>query len=120
MFISHMYFFLLEMSLQLINPFINGMILVLEGILGILYRLQVLILFWNLFTVMNKFCVCVCVCVCVWRDFFKLGIFFIYISNAIPFPSFLAESPLYPSPHPAHPTYPLPLPGPGVPLYWGI
>jgi hypothetical protein len=43
---------------------------------------------------------------------FLLGIFFIYISNAIP---------KVPHTLPAHsPTHPLPLLGPGVPLYWGI
>jgi hypothetical protein len=48
-------------------------------------------------------------------NFFKiflLGIFLIYISNAIP------KGPPYPPPH--SPTYPLPLVGPGIPLYWGI
>jgi hypothetical protein len=43
---------------------------------------------------------------------FLLGIFLIYISNAIP-----------KVPHtlpPNSPTHPLPLLGPGVPLYWGI
>jgi hypothetical protein len=29
------------------------------------------------------------------------------------------QSPLYPPP-PCSPTHPLPLPGPGIPLYWGI
>jgi hypothetical protein len=37
---------------------------------------------------------------------FLLDIFFIYISNAIPFPSFLSENPLYPpsppAPQPTH------------------
>jgi hypothetical protein len=43
---------------------------------------------------------------------FLLGIFLIYISNAIP---------KVPHTHPPHyPTHPLPLFGPGVPLYWGI
>jgi hypothetical protein len=42
-----------------------------------------------------------------------LDIFFNYISNAIPkVPCTL--------PLPCTPTYPLPLLGPGVPLYWGI
>ena len=48
------------------------------------------------------------------RDFCMvfLGIFFIYISNAIP---------KVPHTLPRHsPTHPLPLFGPGVPLYWGI
>jgi hypothetical protein len=41
-----------------------------------------------------------------------LGIFLIYISNAIP---------KVPHAHPPHsPTHPLPIFGPGVPLYWGI
>ena len=39
-----------------------------------------------------------------------LGIFFIYISNAIPKVSHTPHSP----------THPLPLLGPGFPLYWGI
>jgi hypothetical protein len=37
--------------------------------------------------------------------FYLLDIFFIYISNAIPFPSFLSENPLYPpcpAPQPTH------------------
>jgi hypothetical protein len=46
-------------------------------------------------------------------SFFLLGIFFIYISNAIP------KVP-YTLPAPCSPTHPLPLLGPGVPLYWGI
>jgi hypothetical protein len=48
------------------------------------------------------------------RLFFKnflLGIFLIYISNAIS---------KVPHTHPHSPTHPLPLFGPGVPLYWGI
>ena len=44
---------------------------------------------------------------------FLLDIFFIYISNAIP------KVP-YTLPLPYSPTHPLPLPGPGIPLYWGI
>jgi hypothetical protein len=44
---------------------------------------------------------------------FLLGIFFIYISNAIP----KVPHTLQP---PCSPTHPLPLFGPGVPLYWGI
>jgi hypothetical protein len=45
--------------------------------------------------------------------FFLLDIFFIYISNAIP------KVP-YTFPLPGSPTHPLQLPGPGIPLYWGI
>jgi hypothetical protein len=51
---------------------------------------------------------------------FLLDIFFIYISNVIPFPSFPSENPLSPFPSPYSPTHPLPLPDPGIPLYWGI
>jgi hypothetical protein len=40
--------------------------------------------------------------------FFILDIFFIYISNVSPFPSFFSENPLS--------TPPPPLPGPGIPL----
>ena len=44
--------------------------------------------------------------------FFELGIFLIYISNAIP---------KVPHTLPPHcPTHPFPLFDPGVPLYWGI
>jgi hypothetical protein len=42
-----------------------------------------------------------------------LDIFFIYISNAIP------KVP-YSLPLLCSPTHPLPLPGPDIPLYWGI
>jgi hypothetical protein len=45
--------------------------------------------------------------------YFLLDIFFIYISNAIP------KAP-YTLPPPCSPTHPLLLPGPGIPLYWGI
>jgi hypothetical protein len=53
---------------------------------------------------------------------FLLDIFFIYISNVIPFPGFPSENPLpipFPPP-PCSPTHPLLLPGPGIPLHWGI
>jgi hypothetical protein len=46
--------------------------------------------------------------------------FKIYISNVIPFPSFLFKNPLSSLPSPCPPTHPLLLPGPGIPLYWGI
>jgi hypothetical protein len=57
--------------------------------------------------------------------FFLLGIFSIYISNAIPkVPHTLpTHSPTHPLPHPPtpppthSPTHPLPLLGPGIPLY---
>ena len=42
-----------------------------------------------------------------------LDIFFIYISNSIP------KVPYTFIPH-CSPTHPLPLPSPGIPLYWGI
>jgi hypothetical protein len=45
--------------------------------------------------------------------FLKLDIFFIYISNAIP------KVP-YTLPQPCSPTHPLPLLGPGIPLYRDI
>jgi hypothetical protein len=44
---------------------------------------------------------------------FLLDIFFIYISNVIP------KVP-YTLPLPCPPAHPLPLLGPGIPLYWGI
>jgi hypothetical protein len=52
--------------------------------------------------------------------YFLLGIFFIYISNVIPFPSFPSENPLSTttSTHtPRSPICPLLLPAPGSPLY---
>jgi hypothetical protein len=51
---------------------------------------------------------------------FLLDIFFIYISNAIHFPNFLTENPLYPSLFPCYPTHPLSFPGAGISLYWGL
>jgi hypothetical protein len=45
--------------------------------------------------------------------FCLLDIFFIYIANDIP------KVP-YTLPPPCSPTHPLPLPGPGIPLYWGM
>jgi hypothetical protein len=45
--------------------------------------------------------------------FILLDIFFIYISNAI------LKTP-YTLPLPCSPNHPLLLPGPGIPLYWGI
>jgi hypothetical protein len=47
------------------------------------------------------------------KKHFLLDMFFIYISNAIP------KVP-YTLPLPRYPAHPLPLLGPGVPLYWGI
>jgi hypothetical protein len=47
---------------------------------------------------------------------FLLDILFIYISNVIPFPSFLSENSLPLTHFPGSPTHPLLLPGPGIPL----
>jgi hypothetical protein len=52
--------------------------------------------------------------------FFLLDIFFLYISNVIPFPSFPSENPLFPPTSPCPPTHPLILPDHGIPLLWGI
>jgi hypothetical protein len=49
----------------------------------------------------------------VFLNLFLLDIFFIYISKAIP------KVP-YTLPLPCSPTNPLPVLGPGIPLYWGI
>jgi hypothetical protein len=46
---------------------------------------------------------------------FLLDIFFIYISNVIPFPSFPSENPPSLAPQPTHSHS-----WPGIPLYWGI
>jgi hypothetical protein len=51
---------------------------------------------------------------------FLLDIFFIYISNAIPFPSFPSENPLSPPPSTCSPIYPIPPPGPGILQYTAI
>ena len=51
---------------------------------------------------------------------FLLDIFFIYISNVIPFPGFPSKNPLSPPCLPYSPTHPLLLLGPGIPLHWGI
>jgi hypothetical protein len=52
--------------------------------------------------------------------YFLLDIFFIYISDVIPIPGFPSENPLSSPSCPYSPTHPLQLPGPGIPLYWGI
>jgi hypothetical protein len=52
--------------------------------------------------------------------FLLLDIFFIYISNAIPFPSFPSGNPLSSPPLPWFPTHSLLSLGPDIPLYWGI
>jgi hypothetical protein len=51
---------------------------------------------------------------------FLLDVFFIYISNVIPFPGFPSENTISPPTSPCSPTHPLLLPGPGIPLHWGI
>jgi hypothetical protein len=50
-------------------------------------------------------------------SFFLLDIFFFYVSNVIPFPSFPSEHSL--SLPPLLPNPPIPIPSPGIPLYWG-
>jgi hypothetical protein len=49
-----------------------------------------------------------------------LDIFFIYITNVIPFPGFPSKNPLSHPPSPCLPTHPFPLPCPGIPLHWVI
>jgi hypothetical protein len=51
---------------------------------------------------------------------FLLDIFFIYISNGIPFPGFPYENSLSPPPSICSLTYPHLLPGPGIAQHWGI
>jgi hypothetical protein len=60
------------------------------------------------------------------RYFFKkiillllLDISIIYTSDVIPFPSFPSKNPLL-LPSPSSLSEILPLPGPGIPLHWGI
>jgi hypothetical protein len=48
-------------------------------------------------------------------NIFLLDIFFIYISNVIPFPSFPSKNPLYFPVSPCSPTHPLPFPVLAVP-----
>jgi hypothetical protein len=47
---------------------------------------------------------------------FLLDIFFIYISNVIPFPGLPSKTPYLTPPQQS----PIPLPCPGIPLHWGI
>ena len=53
---------------------------------------------------------------------FLLDVFFIYISNVIPFPDFPIQKHLPPitSPSSCSSTHPLLLPSPGIPPHWGI
>jgi hypothetical protein len=52
---------------------------------------------------------------------FLLDIFFIYISNVnVNYPSFPSKNTLSLPTSPCSPTHPLPLPGPGSLLFWGI
>jgi hypothetical protein len=57
----------------------------------------------------------------VFASLFLLYNFFIYISNVIPFPNFpsKATSPII-FPIPLLPNPPTTIPGPSIPLYWGI
>jgi hypothetical protein len=52
--------------------------------------------------------------------FLLLDIFFIYISNVMPFPSFPSKNPLSCPSSPLLPNPLTPIPGPGIPLHWGI
>jgi hypothetical protein len=52
--------------------------------------------------------------------YFIFLIFFIYISNFIPFPHFPLKIPLSHPPSPCSLTHPLLLPCPGIPLHWVI
>ena len=65
-----------------------------------------------------------CVCIQSVRLYlFKkilLDIFFIYISNVIPFPSFPSKNTLFLPPFPCSRTHPLPLPRTVCPLYRGL
>ena len=62
---------------------------------------------------------------CIINNIFKnfiylFDIFFIYISHIIPFPGSPSENSLSYPPFPCSTTHLLLLPGPGIPLYWGI
>ena len=68
---------------------------------------------------------------CVWKRlsswshshtvlfYLLLHIFYIFISNIMPFPDFPSKNSLYP-PSPCLPNYPLQLLGPGIALHWDI
>jgi hypothetical protein len=105
-------------------PFIEDAIFCLLYIFGFLVKDQVSIsgefYFW-VFNSIPLINLSVYVLIpCRFYHYFLLSIFFIYISNVIPFPGFPFENPLSPSPSPCSPTHPLPIPGPGISLYWGI
>ena len=51
---------------------------------------------------------------------FLLDIYFIYISNVVPFPGFLSKTPLSLSPFPCSSNHQHQLPGPGIPLHWSL
>jgi hypothetical protein len=63
----------------------------------------------------------------VWREigvyifiyliYVLFDVYFIYISNVVPFPGFPSEKYLSSPYHPCSPTHPLPLPSPGIPLF---
>jgi hypothetical protein len=55
----------------------------------------------------------------VFKYIFILDIFFTYILNVIPFLVSPPKIP-YPLPVPLLPNPPTPIPGPVIPLYWGI
>jgi hypothetical protein len=58
--------------------------------------------------------------IALFYTYFLLDIFFIYISPVIPFPSYCPENPLSPPHSLGYTNHLLPLPGPGIPLQWGI
>jgi hypothetical protein len=53
-------------------------------------------------------------------SFYKLDIFLFTLQMLSPFLVSPPKIPYPPPPFSSSPTYPLPLPGPGIPLYWGI
>ena len=67
------------------------------------------LLFFSAISARSKYLFYVLVTKFLWNILF-IHIFFIYISNVIPFPSFLSECPLYPSP--------ALLPNPPTPISW--
>jgi hypothetical protein len=81
---------------------------------------------WKLVSILNElrkmkaFSFYIYLFIFIYLYLFLLDIFFIYISNVIHFLVSSLKIPYSLTPSPYSPTHPLPAPGPGIPLDWGI